>query len=112
MNPPKLKLSQAIRLGCQISSPTQRHFIQADPTGHLYACALGAAYLGTGKTYSPGRSGEAMNYLTIAFPELDYSPDGPENLRGTTYWSRLVIWNDYEGLTREQIADILEDRGL
>jgi len=89
------KLSQAIRLGATFRPQCRRSYFDKDGG----SCAVGAAYeVVTGK--SDPLDGTVGTVLNKRFD----LPDG--------VLSKVIFKNDHMGMTREQIADCLEEAGL
>jgi hypothetical protein len=91
----QLKLSEAMRLGAKI---------RPQAFGMLWmgggSCALGAAAEGAGFIY-----GEDISRIDF-WAALQQVRKPPEFLE-----SKLIAWNDDEGMSREAIADRLEAMG-
>lgn len=95
----KLKLSEAIRIGCRMSAPHQGHYFGDEG---LSACALGAAALAMGLTKDTFfRMGA---FEVDAFFERSFGVDHPLT-------ARVAQRND-DGMPREEIADWLASQGL
>jgi hypothetical protein len=88
-----LKLSAAIRIGA-LMHPQGRHLVYS----HGKTCALGAAIAGRGGDL--GR--EDYEYRESVLPDV----------WGTPLAEEIIARNDFNGWTREQIADWLESKGL
>jgi hypothetical protein len=90
----KLKtLSQAIRLGATFRGQCTGAYFKDDKS-----CALGAAYEATTGEVNP--------------PDGTISPIlGKRYNASSSLLHFISVWNDREGLTREQIADRLEAQG-
>ncbi len=87
------KLSQAIRIGARLRPQCF--------DGNIFSggksCAIGAAYEGvTGRTFK----GPRYSRVEEIFPDLTFA-----------LTEQIWMWNDSDGLTREQIADKLEKLG-
>lgn len=93
------RISALIREGCKTTLPLKRDWYKYDVRGSRYACALGAAMMAYGKYPS------LSNLRTL--------PHAADALRAykREYGLQLTDANDFEGITREQIADQLEALG-
>ena len=92
-----LKLSDAIRIGAKLRPQCHGGFSRDGGT-----CALGAAAEALGFDFRDwGLRGPSMYEVLERLPALRSA-----RLRG-----KISQWNDYEKLTREQIADRLEAMG-
>jgi hypothetical protein len=113
---PKPKLSDLIRKGAKLRGKTRGYYFKNDLSGNLSSCALGAAFEGlTGRaefnntvvlaTLSAG-VGYAEFNTVMCCPVCAGNPSStflPGTLQGV-----ITHLNDYEGWTREQIADWLQ----
>lgn len=105
-----MKVSEAIREGSKISLPGKYKLVRR-LNGEVYACALGAAYLGSiGTTEVPDPTGYTV--LSTTWPELDTTKvDIGGSLGTTSLLSAIIYKNDREDMPREAIADWLEGLG-
>ena len=100
-----MKISEAIRKGAAISLPLEGELTKRDSQNNLYACALGAAHIGSGG--NPDLSGSAIYpLLRHAWPILTDVRIGDMDLE-----SAIWVKNDDEHQTREHIATWLEEQG-
>lgn len=86
-----MKLSEAIRKGCEQSVFCTHHYRRELPDGSIGACALGAAMLGAGM--------KTIDELYMLYPFLDSLED------------EIYHYNDYLRRSRESTADWLEEQG-
>lgn len=99
-----MKLSEAIRKGCETTLQSYEMFI--DRSGQtIRACVLGAAYLGLREAL-PTTYADIWHQIDDALLELCGMKWGDPIIR------EIVIFNDREHWSREAIADWLESRGL
>lgn len=101
------KLSQAMRLGATFT-PQARGYTckQNSTTGINHTCAIGAAY--------HGAFGEPPQTLGtgICWAELMKRFKMSATYDNISLQDEIVMMNDEQRLTREQIADWLEKKGL
>lgn len=113
-----MKLSEAIRLGCKKSEQLKSSdlFFINHETGEIKACALGAALLGSGYSADYSAPYSELNHI---FPELNESVKYDEYKEFETYYSIcynqlqwfIIFLNDRTGMSREEIADVVESLG-
>lgn len=98
----KRKLSELIREGAKLRPQTQQgDFYEHDETGEcIGSCAFGAAWEA------------AMGFTSIYDVDEFYDEMGKrvEKLPDSVTFDRITMWND-DGMTREQIADWLQEQG-
>ncbi len=97
-----MKLSEAIRKGCEII-PTKTKMLYIGKNGET-ACALGAAGVAVGIP----KMEISSEKLAKHFPSLVDSRTG----YATKLFAEITDMNDLSDMTREQIADELEKRGM
>lgn len=113
---PAMKLSEAIRAGAALRPGIRGRYADYRVWGGADTCsgtcALGAAYEGiTGKppdTFSE----DVTERLVDLFPVLTTRYTGDGNSDDWNLLDAIVHRNDYQDMTREQIADWLEAQGL
>ena len=95
----RLRLSEAIRIGARIRPQCEGSFFEDGRS-----CAMGAAMEGSGLPYREMR--EASQAAVAMFPELFLS--------GTSYTplGRSIFMRNDTGMSREEIADWLQSKGL
>ena len=109
-----MRLSDAIRKGSQqrpqgYGSLFQSAIVELSEEGFRIAtvsCALGAAYEGLFGTAPEDAELECLDELEAAFPILK------ERRGNETLMDGILLRNDHEKLTREQIADWLDEQGV
>ena len=106
-----MKLSEAIRKGCEIATTQHVGAFFKDYDDTTCACALGTAWLGLIDAGLAREDGPISDELNTAFPALlSAFPDERYNL-----WGEIVNRNDgRDGMrqnTREEIATWLEAMG-
>ena len=92
-----MKLSTAIRIGSMTTKQIKFQFTD----GGNGRCALGAAIDATGNKVSSDIAGFCQ--AQELFPILKMAADSPTSLAQT-----VAVWNDMDGLSREEIADRVE----
>lgn len=113
-----MKLSEAIRKGSEMSSPTSYDYYKYTNDG-VATCAIGAAMLGMGRTpvsieigrvrYNPSTLHPLLSMIIREFPK-ELKPEGLNS--SITVLSTIVILNDSRKMSREAIAmwvETLED---
>jgi hypothetical protein len=106
-----MKLSQAIRKGIELSLPGfGGYFAWSRERKEVHACAIGAALIGICGI-------DALKGMSMMDREDALDQQWPF-LRGETpdedsgnYWCAIIKRNDFKKISREEIADWLEERG-
>jgi hypothetical protein len=93
-----MKLSEAIRKGCEKTKPAYGTYHKTQVNGEKCSCALGAAIFAT-------------NIETTKGALLDRFPFLRTTRRREQWFNIIARINDHHILTREQIADMLETMG-
>lgn len=116
-----MKLSEAIRKGCEMSTPIKNHAAVFDEE-EVHACALGAAMLAVeGKEEVLRRARVAPHVsrdlqisikLTLPGQELTQWFQQTYPTLGYAFGGKIVGLNDRAVWSREEIADWLEEQGL
>lgn len=105
-----MKLSEAIRKGCEGTGQTQGTF--TDSSGNL--CVMGAAVKGIGQDPEYGVLKEYELHNQV-FATKRLNPATKKNFslgHPETVWDICINLNDVQGWTREAIAEWLEGEGL
>jgi hypothetical protein len=97
-----MRLSEAIRLGAMLRPQAKFHFF-ADGG----SCALGAAFEACGALVFPRSSFMGVEGIRI-FPILTALVEHPITKSIGSLWLAIVWLNNYDGWTRERIADWVE----
>jgi len=108
------KLSEAIRAGSRRRPMVTGRLFGPTEHGEVGSCALGAAAEGCGLDVRGLDHHDVIEALSGLYPVLSeqrdwypLSPDGPGTLE-----EAITTAQDVHGMSREQIADILEGMGL
>lgn len=109
-----MRLSEAIRRGVKETVPAQGQILFL-VGGEVYACALGAAHIGSGGSKDMYQA-EVYEAIENLWPELNtvFIPDEPEmETKQSSRPLEEAIWvrNDRLSWSRERIADWLEGLG-
>lgn len=106
-----MKISEAIREGIKLSQPNRGGILRKDSLGSVFACAMGAAFIGNGGSLDT-EPGEIYTALEEMWPYI-YSDQVKCGFNDREVSLASFIWqkNDIEDWTREKIASALEERG-
>lgn len=103
-----MRLSEAIRIGSACGEQCRGNYFQDGA-----CCAMGAAAFAINPEAPTMLPSEVRDLLYRTWPELHtfiVKPDGHGN--SETLFGKIVLLNDHEEWTREQIAAWLESQGL
>jgi hypothetical protein len=109
-----MKLSEAMRKGIEMTLPLKGELIEwAEDREDLYACALGAAFVGFYGAFEPKALGCICALFKEDFPISRVSVTFPERTKlgflvDCTLSTAITILNDDKGWSRERIADWVE----
>lgn len=106
----KMKLSQAMRKGTPETVKGTGSYYLGIQDGKVIACSMGAAWIGQHGVGSIGQC--SGNALEQEWPEMDQRYPDPISGTEKSLWNVIVILNDQEEWSNEQIAEYLEGLGL
>lgn len=116
-----MKLSEAIRKGSKKTRPIKNQYLYRNLDGEVCACALGAALVAAKphllRRKNMPRNDEAYEMVKDVFTLDELLKVIPPMYSGMTGYSDTVIdqilrLNDSYEMEREDIADLLEAKGL
>ena len=115
-----MKLSEAVRKGCELTKPLRDEYIAYGAGGQLEACPLGAAWIavrGPLQWEAPTQIEFDLklywNVLEERVPfAIDWGEEDVEEVAETTWLYFITELNDEYRWSRERIIQLLENNGL